>query len=251
MPSKSIRYNLGDPEDYNPITLARRPESELRQEYTRLRRTARDRMRRIEKSTDFGDSPVVSNNKAWLDVPPSEIPAADLPSVLSRVESLLEAKTGTLTGLRRQRALTIESLKSSGVRGINNQNFGAFTKFMNKTQSFREAYIPYPKRAKGSEARDAARQIRPRMFTLMQKGNISESAIMKEFQFFRDNLDKIEKLVREGSLNQDRKRAYSANELRKMLGMQPEQSKTVREARDEARALSPVKKSKKGKRRKK
>ena len=244
---KLVRYNLGDPEDYNPITLARRPESMLRAEYARLRRVARDRLRRIEKSSEFADSAVVTSNKAWLSIPPSEIPAADLPSVLSRVESLLEARTGSLTGLRRQRALTIESLKSSGIHGINNKNFGAFTQFMNRTQAFREAFIPYPKRAKGSEARDAARQVRPRMFALMQKGNISEAAIMKEFQFFRDNLDKIEKLVRSGSLNPDRKRAYSANELRKMLGMEPEQSKTIREARDEARALAPAKKGKKRK----
>lgn len=247
MPSKPIKYNLGDPEDYNPITLSRRPESELRAEYTRLRRTARDRLRRIEKSSDFGDSPIVTNNRAWLDVEPSKIPAADLPSALSNVESLLEAKTGSLSGLRRQRSLTIESLKASGVRGITTKNFSEFTQFMNKTQIFREAYIPYPKRAKGSEARDAARQIRPRMFTLMEKGNISEAAIMREFQFFRDNLDKIEKLVRSGSLNQDRKRAYSANEIRKMLGMEPEQSRSVKEARADARALTPSK-PKKGKR---
>lgn len=241
MPNKPIKYNLGDPDDYNPITLSRRSESELRAEYTRLRRTARDRLRRIERSEDFGDSPIVTNNKAWLDVEPSRIPAADLPSVLSRVESLLEARTGSLTGLRRQRALTIESLKASGVRGINAKNFSEFTQFMNKTLIFREAYIPYPKRAKGSEARDAARQIRPRMFALMEKGNISESAIMREFQFFRNNLDKIEKLARSGSLNPDRKRAYSANEIRKMLGMTPEQARTVKEARAEARALTPDK----------
>ena len=102
MPSKPIKYNLGDPEDYNPITLSRLPESELRAEYTRLRRTARDRLRRIEKSSDFGDSPIVTNNRAWLDVSPSDIHAADLPSALSRVESLLEARTGSLSGLRRQ-----------------------------------------------------------------------------------------------------------------------------------------------------
>lgn len=248
MPSKPIKYNLGDPEDYNPITLSRRPESELRAEYTRLRRTARDRIRRIERSSDFADSPIVTNNRAWLEVPPSEIPAADLPSALSRVESLLEARTGSLTGLRRQRALTIESLKASGVRGINTKNFSEFTQFMNKTQIFREAYIPYPKRAKGSEARDAARQIRPKMFSLMQKGNISEAAIMKEFQFFRDNLDKIEKLVRSGSLNPGRKRAYSANELRKMLGMEPEQARTIREARSDAIAQSPAPRPKKRRR---
>lgn len=236
-----IKYNLGDPEDYDPITLSRHPESELRAEYTSLRRTLRDRLRRIEKSSDFADAPIVTNNKAWLDVPPSKIPAADLPSVLSRVEGLLESKTGSLTGLRRKRARTIESLKASGIRGINAKNFSEFTQFMQKTQIFREAFIPYPKRAKGSEARDTARQIRPKMFTLMQKGNISEAAIMKEFQFFRDNVDKIEKLVRSGSLNQDRKRAYSANEIRKMLGMEPEKSRSVKAAQSEARALIPEK----------
>ena len=247
MPSKPIKYNLGDPEDYNPITLSHRSESELRAEYKRLRRTARDRLRRIERSSDFGDSPIVTNNRAWLDVSPSEIPAADLPSALSRVESLLEAKTGSLSGLRRQRALSIASLKESGIRGINAQNYSDYVKFMNKTQIYKEAYVPYPKRSKGSEVRDTAKQIRPKMFLLTKNGNISEAAIMREFQFFRDNLGKIEKLVRSGEIDTGRKRAYSANEIRKMLGMNPEPLKTLKQAREEARALAPSK-SKRGKR---
>ena len=247
MPTKSIRYELGDPEDYNPITLKRYSEPELRAEYSRLRRIARNRLRRIEASSDFGDSPIVTNNRQWLDIKPSNIPAAELPSMLSQVESLLEAKTGTLSGLRKQRALTIESLKDRGIRGINSQNFGAFTQFMQRTNIFREAYIPYPRRSKGSETRDAARQVRPRMFMLTEKGNVSEAAIMKEFTFFRDNLDKIEGLIKQQRLNPDRGRPYSANELRKMLGMQAEQNRSVREARTEARALVPDK-PRKGKR---
>ena len=235
----AIEYRLGDPEDYNPVTLARMPEDELRAEYARLRKTANERLRRIEKSSDFGDSAIVRNNKDWLSTPASKVSAEDLPLALSRVESLLEAKTGTLTGLRQARAKTLESLKASGIKGINKSNYGAFTSFMKKTQAFREAYIPYPKRAKGSERRDAARQIRPRMFKLTEQGNISESAVMKEFQFFRDNLDKIEQLARSGALNPDRKRSYSANEIRKMLGMAPEPSRTVKEAKAEAGAAAP------------
>ena len=249
MPKKSVRYNLGDPEEYNPITLSRHSEPELRQEYTRLREVAKKRIDRIERSQDFGDSPIVRNNKPWLEVPPSEVPARDLPSMLSQVESLLDAKTGSLSGLRHQRAQTIASLKASGVKGINKSNYGAFTEFMKKTQIFKEAYIPYPKRAKGSEARDAARQIRPRMFKLMEGANISESAIMKEFAFFRDNLDKIEKLARSGSLNPDRKRSYSANEVRKMLGMEPERPMTLHDAREAARIIAPARSGgKKGRR---
>lgn len=243
----AIEYRLGDPEDYNPVTLARMPEDELRREYARLRKTANERLSRIEKSPDFGDSAIVTNNREWLSTPASQVPKEKLPLVLSQVESLLEAKTGKLTGLRQARAKTLESLKSSGIKGINKSNFGAFTSFMKKTQAFREAYIPYPKRAKGTERRDAVRQIRPRMFKLTENGNVSEAAIMKEFQFFRDNLDKIEKLARSGALNPDRKRAYSANEIRKMLGMAPEPSRSVKEAKAEAGAAAPECKSRRRK----
>lgn len=240
-----VQFNLGDPDDYNPVTLSRLPESELRKEYTRLRRVAQKRLDRIERSSDFSDSPIVTNNKPWLATPPSSIPAADLPSALSHVASLLSAKTGTLTGLRKARAKTLESLRSSGVRGITPKNYGSFTSFMRKTQVYREAYIPYPKRSKGTERRDAARQLRPRMFSLTQNGNVSESAIMKEFQFFRDNLDKIEKLARSGAINKERKRPYSANEIRKLLGQEPEKAPTIKEARSEAAAKAPKKEKKK------
>lgn len=251
MASKPLRFNLGDPDDYNPVTLSRLPEAELRKEYIRLRRVAQKRLDRIERSSDFSDSPIVSNNKPWLATPPSSIPVADLPSALSHVASLLGAKTGSLTGLRQTRAKTLESLRSSGVRGITPKNYGAFTSFMRRTQVYREAYIPYPKRSKGTERRDAARQVRPRMFSLTQIGNVSTAAIMKEFQFFRDNLDKIEKLAQSGAINKGRKRPYSANEIRKLLGMEPEKAPSIKESRSEAAALSPKKERKgKGRRRK-
>ena len=58
----------------------------------------------------------------------------------------------------------------------------------------------------------------------------------KEFQFFRDNLGEIEKLVRDGKINTDRKRPYSANELRKLLGMSSTKSPSVKSARAEAKS---------------
>lgn len=233
---RQIEYKLGDRDMYNPVSLSRFSESELRGEYTRLRKTALSRLRAIERSEDFGDSAIVTNNRQWLSTTPAELPGEDLPLALSRLETFLETKTGTLTGLRRQRARALESLKDAGIRGINKRNYGQFQKFMIRTQIFRDAYIPYPKRAKGTEARDAARQIRPRMFSLTENGNVSEAAIMKEFQFFRDNLDKIEKLVRDGKINTDRKRPYSANELRKLLGMSSTKAPSLKSARDEAKS---------------
>lgn len=249
MPSKPIKYKFGDPDNYNPITLSRESEDDLRAEYKKLRRNARERLQRIERSEDFGDSPIVRNNKSWLDIKPADIPAKELPSMLSQLESLLEAKTGTLSGLRRQRALSIESLKDRGIKGINKKNYGDYIRFMNATQLFREAYIPYPKRSKGSEIRDAAREIRPKLFLLKENANVSQRSIQTEFQFFRDHLDEIENLVKQKRLDPSRKRSYSANEIRKMLGMNPEPIKTLKEAREAARSLVPER-TKKGRGRK-
>ena len=234
---KPLTYNLGNPDDYNPIILSRRSESDLRDEYRRLRKVALDRIRKIEKSSDFGDSAIVTNNKSWLSVKPADVRAADLPSALSNLASLLEAKTSTLGGLRRQRARSLETLREHGIKGINKANWGEYTKFMVQSQVFKEAFIPYPKRSKGSEALDAARQIRPKMFSLIGNGNISQNAILTNFEFFKENLTRIEKLVRQKNspLNTKRKRPYSANEIRKMLGMEPEPQISLKQAKERAK----------------
>lgn len=238
MPHKSISYNLGDPEDYNPIILSRMPEEELRAEYARLRRTAQDRIRRIERSEFGEDTPWIKERSEDFKTPASQIRAADLPSALSDLAGFLEAKTSTVSGLRRKRALTLEALKESGIKGINRQNYNAFTQFMKATQVFKNAYIPYPKRSEKVSALQNAKQIRPAMFMLTQKG-ISQSTIIRNFEFFKNNLKDVQSLISQGKINSNRQRPYSANEVRKLLGMEPEAGyRSDRAAREAAQEVN-------------
>lgn len=233
-----IRFFLGEPEDYNPITLSRVPEDELRDEYRRLRRVAQDRFRRIDRSNDFSGTDAWKHVRADLRAAPSEIPDKGLPQALSSLASFLSAKTGSLTGLRRQRNLALESLRAHGIRGINKSNWNEFKQFMDKTQVFREVYIPYPKKSEGSKELDAARLIRPRMFNLAQQGNISLGAMIKNFEWFKNHEEEVRKAIQKGKINGDRARSYSGNEVRQILGFEPvEQPRSTKAATEEARQL--------------
>lgn len=233
-----IRFSLGEPEDYHPITLSRVPEDELRDEYRRLRRVAQDRFRRIDRSKDFSGTDAWKHVRADLRAAPSEIPDKDLPQALSSLASFLSAKTGSLTGLRRQRNLALESLRASGIRGINKANWNDFKRFMDATQVFREVYIPYPKKSEGSKELDAARQIRPRLFTLAEQGNISLDAMIKNFEWFKNHEEEVRKAIQKGKINGDRARSYSGNEVRQILGFEPvEQPRSTKAATEEVRQL--------------
>jgi hypothetical protein len=233
-----IRFSLGEPEDYHPITLSRVPEDQLRDEYRRLRRVAQDRFRRIDRSKDFSGTDAWKHVRADLRAAPSEIPDKDLPQALSSLASFLSAKTGSLTGLRRQRNLALESLRAHGIRGINKSNWNEFKRFMDATQVFREVYIPYPKKSEGSRELDAARLIRPRLFNLAEQGNISLDAMIKNFEWFKDHEEEVRKASQKGKINGDRARAYSGNEVRQILGFEPvEQPRSTKAATEEARQL--------------
>lgn len=233
-----IRFSLGEPEDYNPITLSRVSGDELRNEYRRLRRIAQDRFRRIDRSKDFSGTDVWKHVRSDLRASPSEIPDKNLPQALSSLASFLSAKTGTLTGLRRQRNLALESLRASGIRGINRRNWNDFKRFMDATEIFREVYIPYPKKSEGSKELDAARQIRPRLFKLAEQGNISLAAMIKNFEWFKNHEDEVRKAIQEGNINGDRTRSYSGNEVRQILGFEPvEEPRSIKAATEEARQL--------------
>lgn len=233
-----VHFSLGEPDDYNPITLSRVPEDDLRDEYRRLRRVAQDRFRRIDRSKDFSGADVWKHVRADLRTAPSEIPDKNLPQALSSLASFLSAKTGSLTGLRRQRNLALESLRASGIRGINKKNWNDFKRFMDATQVFREVYIPYPKKSEGSRELDAARQIRPRMFKLAEQGNISLDAMIKNFEWFKNHEDEVRKAIQKGKINGDRARVYSGNEVHQILGFEPvEQPRSTKAATEEARQL--------------
>ena len=226
-----LRLGTGELDFYNPISLRSIPEEDLRAEYRRLRKIAMDRFRRIRKSPDFADSAVLKNNEYLLRTPASKVKESDLRSGLSSLASLTSSHMSTLSGLRRQRDITLENFKEAGYTGITKANWGDFQKFMKATQVFRLAYLPYPKKSASSEAVEAARSVRPELFNLQQSSNISIAAIQKNFEFFKNNLDQIKEAADAGLLK-PKSRPYSANDVRRALGMKEEEGyKSVKEAK--------------------
>lgn len=246
-----LRLGSGSLDFYNPISLRSVPEEDLRAEYRRLRKIVRDRFRRIEKSQDFGDSSIVQNFKSLLATPASKIKETDLRSGLSSLATVASSSLSTLSGLRRQRDITIQNFIESGYTGINKGNWGAFQKFMKATQAFRIAYLPYPKRSASAEAVEQARSVRPELFNLQYANNISLSSIQKNFEFFKTNLDRIKELASSGKLPA-RSRPYTANDIRKALGMETETGfKSVKEALQAAKDISKERRSNAHKKKKK
>ena len=232
-----LRLGSGSLDFYNPISLKSVNEQDLRAEYRRIRKVLRDRFRRIEKSPDFAKSQILRNNERLLSIPASKIRTVDLYSSLSSLASLASSSLSTLSGLRRQRDITLENFKEAGITGVTKANWADFQKFMKMTQIFRLAYIPYPKRSAGSEARENARTIRPALFALSRSSNISLESIMKNFKFFVDNIDAIQAAADSGKLPAH-KRAYTANDVRKALGMAPEKGyASVKAAKEAAKAI--------------
>lgn len=216
MPRK-IRRSFGEHDDYNFFNLMRKPEDELRAEYARMRTQAKRQITAIRKSP-FRDSKIIQN-KEYLDRDPANMTKADLAHYLSNLESFLSSKLSTVTGLRRQRQLSIERLHDRGYTFINPRNYAAFGKLMDDLRAFVNNNIITSDRIldvadnlatkRNIRSLDKISQII--QFALEQ--NISIANVQKNFSFYWDNIDDIADI----GLNPERKKPYTRKEIEKKL----------------------------------
>lgn len=91
-------------------------------EYTRLRKIAQERLRAISKS-DIGRA-----SKTWYYnqnrfIPTSELRPYERKILLAEVAKMMQAETGTLAGIKRQRKKAIQTFHEHGYTFINESNF--------------------------------------------------------------------------------------------------------------------------------
>ena len=94
----------------------------IKAEYTRLRKIAQDRLREIGKS-EIGRA-----SKTWYFnqnrfKPASQLKPYEQKIMLAEVAKMIQARTGTLGGIKRQRALAIKKFHEHGYDFINEENF--------------------------------------------------------------------------------------------------------------------------------
>ena len=189
---REINRQLGDHDDYNPVSLFRNySEEELTEEYNRMRRNLNRNINRIEKSGEFEDAQVISAREDFA--PASRYSKQELAMKLSELENVLSANTSTLTGLREQRAKVIDTLKDRGYDSVNKANFRDFVKFMESTRTLALSLLRYRYTRAGVPTGED-RNVRLELFSAAQSKGISINSITKDFKFYLNHLDEIKKL---------------------------------------------------------
>lgn len=177
-------------------------EAEIRKEYSRLRDIAEKRLKRIA-SSEFKDSEAYRYNvdrfKPLKELTPKGGVNAALARSLADLERFISASTSTVSGLKHQRAATIQSLQAHGINYVNKSNFKDFYDFMNAAKANLNG--------RGYDS-DAAASV----WEWAQRNEINPEEIHKDFDYWYRNarkLDKVESKLGEGK--------HSAAEFRKAL----------------------------------
>lgn len=104
-------------------------ETELRREYSRLRRTAKARMSALQRS-QYGGTQMVKKYKDAFPGLRQIQNKGDLSHILTQTAQFLLSETGSVTGMREYVRKNVESLQASGYVFITKDNFLEFADFM-------------------------------------------------------------------------------------------------------------------------
>lgn len=101
----------------------------IKQEYTRLRNIAEQRLRTMAKSEIGRDSRTYRTNKDRFK-PVSEMTLGQTKIMLHEVSRMISAKTGTLSGIKAARAQSIRTFREHGYEFVSEENYNEFGEFM-------------------------------------------------------------------------------------------------------------------------
>ena len=209
--ARDLRRDLGGRDAYTPTSLMLdHTETEVRNEYKRMREMMRRNVRDIEASGEFPDAQVVRAYETQFPAQ-SQLSAKEVALKLSQLETVMSSANSTLSGLKRSRRDIIETFQDRGYSEINQENFGDFTKFMGATRSLALSILRY-KYTKEGNAVGEDRNKRLEMFQTAQKKGISINSLIRDFRFYSSHLDEIKQLP-----DRQSGRKLGIKSIRKML----------------------------------
>lgn len=101
----------------------------IKQEYTRLRKIAENRLNTMAKSEIGRASRTYRRNKDRFK-PVSQMTLGQTKIMLYEVARMISAKTGTLTGIKAARAKSIQTFHKHGYEFVTEENYNEFGEFM-------------------------------------------------------------------------------------------------------------------------
>lgn len=189
----TLKRNLGEHEDYNPVSLMRfHTREEMLSEYNRMKDMFRKRVGTIKRSGEFEGAQIVRTYDEFKGRAPED--DRQLAMKLGRLEGLLSQSTSTLTGMREQRDEAIETFQSRGLQSLNKENWRDFTNFMKSTEAIAFSVLRYRYNTSTQQYEGPDTGKRLEMFELAQQKGITIKALETDFTFFVRHMDEIERL---------------------------------------------------------
>lgn len=218
MPDFEDLATFGGYNEYSNIALKKHTTEELREEYRAFRKEARARLKEL-KASEFLEGKMVKG-KGYLKTSPDKMNRDELMKALTDSAKFIWSRLSTVEGQLQQKELTLKkfALRDYG-DVINEDTYFQFGKFMDEMGGYISGKV-----IGSPEAVD--------MFAWAKYKNISPANITKNFDFYKQNQEKIDRL----KLNPANVRPYTARDLRRMLDSQEK-----RENKEAARTNKPNK----------
>ena len=206
---------FGGYDDYSTFSLDKHNVDDLRKEYIKLRKEAKERIEELKKS-EFADSKILEN-KEYLSVDPSDMNKEELVRMTAYTASFLASSQSTVEGQRERTSKAVETLNRMGYTNINTENFNEFGKYMDYLRVYIDSQILSSEKLLDFFDEAVEKGTDPdKLANLVNKthaSNITLTNLKRNVDFYIKNISNIERL----DLNPNRSRKYTARELRKKL----------------------------------
>lgn len=172
------------PEAYGPggLTILKAASfTEGLQEYSRLRKTAKNRIYSF-KGTEFESNSYVQFQSRPTRFPaPSKVKtASQLQTLLGNVKAFLESSQSTPARMRALNTRRIETLHNRGYTFVTKENIAAFGRFMEAARLRAGGFV-------------FGSPIWARMYEAAEKKGIDPMTLLKDFDYWKNNIDELEK----------------------------------------------------------
>lgn len=135
MPRKEIAFIFGDAGDYIPYNTRRYSDEDVRREYQRLRKIAKERISRLEMSEFSKSQSVLEHKERYPTMRELKGDMRELRFQLYDLRRFLDSGYSTVSGQKAIKKQRIETLQARGWN-VNSANYNAFVSFMEYAKAY-------------------------------------------------------------------------------------------------------------------
>ena len=135
MPRKKIAFIFGDAGDYIPYNTRRYSDEDVRREYQRLRKIAKERLSRLEMSEFAKSQTVLEHKERYPTMRELKGNMRELRFQLYDLRRFLDSEYSTISGQKAIRKKRIETLQARGWN-VSNENYNAFVTFIEYAKAY-------------------------------------------------------------------------------------------------------------------